>query len=72
MDQGPLGYILVLALSFQLAAAVLAINLVWVTGRRLSWLLFAAALSLMAYLRAVAVYGYFYDFSAGIFEVTEA
>jgi len=70
MDQGPLGYILVLALSFQLAAAVLAINLVWVTGRRLSWLLFAAALSLMAYLRAVAVYGYFYDSSAGIFEVT--
>jgi len=70
MGQEQLGYVLVLALGFQVAAAVLAINLVWVTGRRLSWLLFAAALSLMAYVRATTAYDYFFGASAAPLETS--
>jgi diguanylate cyclase (GGDEF)-like protein/PAS domain S-box-containing protein len=54
------GYILTLSLGFQLAAAILAVNLIWVTGRRFSWMLFALALSLMTVTHALSVFRFFF------------
>jgi len=53
------GYILIMSLAFQLAAAILALNLIRVEGRRLPWILFGFALSLMAWTHAVSVYSFF-------------
>ena len=51
--------VLVVSLLLQLAAVVLSLRLIRVTGRLAAWILIAAAISLMAVRRAISLYRIF-------------
>jgi PAS domain S-box-containing protein len=56
--------ILAISVLLQFAAAILALRLIWVTGRRTAWILIAAAIFLMAIRRCVTLFqGDFSTFS---------
>jgi diguanylate cyclase (GGDEF)-like protein/PAS domain S-box-containing protein len=60
MADDVLRFLIIVALLLQCAAAVLAFNLIRVTGRRLTWLLIGAAAALLAVARgAVAIRAFF-------------
>ena len=48
--------ILIISILLQFTAAVLALRLIWVTGRRAAWVLIAAALCLMAVRRCITLF----------------
>jgi signal transduction histidine kinase/DNA-binding response OmpR family regulator len=50
------GFVLVAAVIFQLAAALIAVRLIWVTGKRWAWALVALAILLMVARRFVPLY----------------
>lgn len=52
----PIAFILALSIVIQAAAAIMAFRLVNITGRRLAWILIAAALMLMAVRRVVPLF----------------
>lgn len=51
--------ILVISILLQLAAAVLAVRLISITGKRLAWVLIASAVVLMAVRRSISLIAYF-------------
>jgi PAS domain S-box-containing protein len=55
-EPSPVLLVLVLSIALQTAAAIMAIRLIAVTGRRVAWGLIAAALTLMAVRRIVPLY----------------
>jgi PAS domain S-box-containing protein len=48
--------ILVISILLQFTAAILALRLIWVTGRRAAWVLIASALVLMAFRRCITLF----------------
>jgi PAS domain S-box-containing protein len=48
--------ILVISILLQFAAAILALRLIWITGRRTAWVLIATALLLMAVRRCITLF----------------
>jgi PAS domain S-box-containing protein len=48
--------ILVISILLQFTAAILALRLIWVTGRRVAWVLIASALVLMAFRRCITLF----------------
>jgi PAS domain S-box-containing protein len=55
-EHHPVLFVLVLSIALQTAAAIMAIRLIGVTGRRVAWGLIAMALTLMALRRVVPLY----------------